>query len=196
MKWEILDKTECHKGFYELVEYSVRHALFAGGMSQSITREVMLRGRAAAVLPYDPVNDQVMLIEQFRIGAINSPHGPWLVEIIAGLVEPNERPESVAEREAMEEGGCNLQRIQPICEYYPSPGGSTERVNLFVAQMDGSQQGGNFGLKEEGEDIRAFVVPLDEALDQVRRGVIDNAMTIIAIQWLALNRDNLLSDWL
>ncbi|AOU98062.1 ADP-ribose diphosphatase [Acidihalobacter yilgarnensis] len=195
MKWEILDKVQCFKGFYELVRYRVRHALFAGGMGKPITRELMVRGRAAAVLPYDPITDQVMLVEQFRIGAIDSPHGPWLVEIIAGLVEAGEQAEAVVRREALEEAGCALQEILPICEYYSSPGGSTERVSLFAARMESRGQGGIFGLADEGEDIRAFLVPADEAIDQMQRGLIDNAMSIIALQWLMLNREQLRANW-
>ncbi|OBS10828.1 NUDIX domain-containing protein [Acidihalobacter prosperus] len=195
MKWEILDKVQCFKGFYELVRYRVRHALFAGGMGQPITRELMIRGQAAAVLPYDPVSDRVLLVEQFRIGAIDSPHGPWLVEIVAGLVEPGEQPEAVARREALEEAGCTLREIEPICEYYSSPGGSTERVSLFAARMDSDGLGGIHGLAEEGEDIRAFLMSADEAIDQMRRGLIDNAMSIIALQWLALNRERLRAQW-
>lgn len=195
MKWEILDRVRCYKGFYELVLYRVRHALFRGGMGEPITRELMIRGHAAAVLPYDPSNDLVLMIEQFRIGALDSPHGPWLVEIVAGLVEPGEQPDEVVRREALEESGCTLKEVLPICEYYSSPGGSTERVSLFVAHMDSNNQGGVFGLAEEGEDIRAFLMPADQAIDQVERGLIDNAMSIIALQWLALHRERLRMEW-
>lgn len=195
MKWEILDKVQCFKGFYELVRYRIRHALFRGGMGAPITRELMIRGHAAAVLPYDPITDQVLLIEQFRIGALDSAHGPWLVEVVAGLVEPGERPEEVVRREALEEAGCKLKEVTPICEYYSSPGGTTERVTLFVAHMESHGQGGIFGLEEEGEDIRAFLMYADEAIDQMERGVIDNAMSIIALQWLALHRARLKAQW-
>lgn len=195
MKWEILDKEQCFKGFYELVRYRLRHALFAGGMGQPITRELMIRGHAVAVLPYDPVTDQVLLVEQFRVGALDSPHGPWLIEVIAGLVEPGEQPEAVARREAIEEAGCELQEMLPICEYYSSPGGTTERISLFAARMDSDGLGGIHGLAEEGEDIRAFLLPADEAIEQMQRGLIDNAMSIIALQWLAANRTGLRESW-
>lgn len=195
MKWEILDKEQCFKGFYELRRYRLRHALFAGGMGQPITRELMIRGHAAAVLPYDPVTDQVLLVEQFRVGALDSPHGPWLIEVIAGLVEPGEQPEEVARREAIEEAGCELQEMLPICEYYSSPGGTTERISLFAARMHSDGLGGIHGLAEEGEDIRAFLLPADEAIEQMQRGLIDNAMSIIALQWLAANRGGLRESW-
>lgn len=195
MKWEILDKEQCFKGFYELLRYRLRHALFAGGMGQPITRELMIRGHAAAVLPYDPVTDQVLLVEQFRIGALDSPRGPWLIEVIAGLVEPGEQPEEVARREAIEEAGCELQEMLPICEYYSSPGGTTERISLFAARMHSAGLGGIHGLAEEGEDIRAFLLPADEAIEQMQRGLIDNAMSIIALQWLAANRTGLRESW-
>lgn len=195
MRWEILDRVQCFKGFYELVRYRISHSLFRGGMGTPISRELLIRGHAAAVLPYDPTTDQVLMIEQFRIGALDSAHGPWLIEIVAGLVESGEKPEEVVRREALEEAGCLLKEVTPISEYYSSPGGTTERVSLFVAHMDSRNQGGIFGLAEEGEDIRAFLMYADEAIDQMQRGIIDNAMSIIALQWLALHRERLKLRW-
>ena len=195
MKWEIMEEDLCFQGFYRLMRYRVRHALFEGGMGEPVVRELLVRGHAAGVLPYDPVRDEIVLIEQFRIGALESPHGPWLVEIVAGLVEEGEQPEAVARREAMEEAGCQLQDLAHICSYYSSPGGSNERISLYVGRVDSSSVGGIHGLAHEGENIRVGVCPAEEAFDRVARGLIDNAPSIIALQWLQLNRERLRESW-
>ncbi|APZ43079.1 NUDIX domain-containing protein [Acidihalobacter ferrooxydans] len=195
MKWEVMQEELCFQGFYRLKRYQVRHALFEGGMGAPIRRELLLRGNAAGVLPYDPVRDAVVLVEQFRIGAMNSPHGPWLTEIVAGLMEPGEQPEDVVRREAVEEAGCQLRELEHISTYYSSPGGSDERVSLFVGCVDSEGMGGIHGLAEEGENIRVSVRAAEEAFAQMAGGLIDNAMTIIALQWLQLHRERLRGLW-
>ena len=103
----ILDKTVCYDGFFRIERYRLRHQLFRGGWSREITRELFERGHAAAVLPYDPLLDAVVLIEQFRIGALETPGDPWLLEIVAGVIDkPDETPEDVVRREAVEEANC------------------------------------------------------------------------------------------
>ena len=196
MKWEIMEEDLCFQGFYRLLRYRVRHALFEGGMGEPIVRELLVRGHAAGVLPYDPVRDEIVLVEQFRIGAVESPRSPWLLEIVAGLVEEGEQHEEVARREAMEEAGCQVHELEHICTYYSSPGGTNERVSLYVGRVDSAGLGGGIhGLAHEGENIRVEVRPAEEAFEQVARGLIDNAMSIIALQWLQLNRERLREAW-
>lgn len=195
MRWEVMEADLCFQGFYRLMRYRLRHALFEGGMGAPIERELLVRGHAAGVLPYDPVRDEVVLIEQFRIGALESPRSPWLLEIVAGLIEEGEQPEEVARREAIEEAGCRLHELEHICTYYSSPGGSNERVSLFVGRVDSAGLGGVYGLPDEGENIRVEVKPAAEAFEQVGRGLIDNAMSIIALQWLQTNRERLRASW-
>lgn len=195
MKWEIVDKSLSFKGYFRLFTYRLRHSLFAGGMGEVITRELLDRGMAAAVLPFDPRRDEVVLIEQFRIGAMDSPKGPWLTEIVAGLVEPGERPEQVARREAMEEAGCELGELVLAHECYSSPGSCNERVWIYVGRADTDGLGGIHGLAEEGEDIRVSVVSAAEAFDMARSGVIDSAMPLLALQWLELNHEALREAW-
>ena len=192
---DILEKTVCYAGFFRLKRYRLRHRLFSGAWSHTLVREVFERGHAAAVLPYDPVRDQVVLIEQFRIGALQAPGGPWLLEIVAGVLDPGETPEEVIRREAIEESGCPLQEIVPICEYLVSPGGSTERIALFCGKVDASQADGTHGLAEEGEDIRVEVMATDAAMAHLHTGRINAAAPIIALQWLLLNRDQLRRRW-
>jgi ADP-ribose pyrophosphatase len=137
----------------------------------------------------------VVLIEQFRIGAVESTKNPWLLEIVAGMIGPSESKLEVARREAQEEAGCQLLDIVPICEYLVSPGGSSETISLYCGRVDASQVNGIHGLAEEHEDIRVHVLPLEKALALLRNDGILSATPIIALQWLALNRDALLARW-
>ncbi|PZQ37353.1 MAG: ADP-ribose diphosphatase, partial [Ectopseudomonas oleovorans] len=139
--------------------------------------------------------DEVVLIEQFRVGAMDKADNPWLLELVAGLIDKDEEPEEVARREAVEEADLILGPLWPITQYFPSPGGSDEFVHLFLGRCDSSGAGGVHGLPEEGEDIRVHVMPLADALAAVRDGRINNAASIIALQWLALNRDEVRGMW-
>ncbi|MCQ4346292.1 NUDIX domain-containing protein [Pseudomonas stutzeri] len=194
-KVEIVEREACFRGFYALDRVHLRHELFRGGMGPLISRELFVRHDAVCVLPYDPVRERVVLIEQFRVGAMGKSADPWLLELVAGLIDKGESPEAVARREAQEEAGLALGELWPLTAYYPSPGGSDERVYLFVGRCDSSGAGGIHGLVEEGEDIRVLTMSLDEALAAVESGRIDNAASIIALQWLALNRERVRQAW-
>ncbi|URQ98209.1 NUDIX domain-containing protein [Pseudoalteromonas sp. SCSIO 43095] len=185
-----------YDGFFKINLYQFKHALFAGGESEVIRREILERGDAVAVLPYDPVTEQVLLIEQIRIGAIKSKHTPWLLECIAGMTDGSEDYESVVKKEAFEEAGLNLTELEFMLSYLSSPGGTTERLFLYLAHADLSQMStGIYGLETEGEDIKTHIMHLDEALERLNRGEIDNAATVICLQWLALNRDRIRKKW-
>jgi ADP-ribose pyrophosphatase len=193
---EILDKTVCYDGFFRLERYRLRHRLFSGAWSRVLTRELFERGHAAAVLPYDPALDVVVLVEQFRIGALEAPGGPWLLEIVAGVIDhPGETPEDVVRREAVEEANCQIQELVHICDYFVSPGGTSERISLFCGRVDAAGAGGLCGLAAEEEDIRVLVVPFAEAIEQLHAGKINSAAPIIALQWLQLNHDQLRARW-
>lgn len=192
---EVQQRETCFQGFYRLDRLHLRHRQFAGGMGPQLRRELFVRHDAVCVLPYDPQRDAVVLIEQFRVGALDKSSNPWLLELVAGLIDKDEQPEEVARREAEEEAGLRLESLWPISQYYPSPGGSDERVHLYIGRCDSSGAGGVHGLAEEGEDIRVHVWPMEDALAAVRDGRIDNAASIIALQWLALNRDEVRGLW-
>lgn len=192
---EVVEREACFRGFYQLDRLHLRHRLFAGGMGKLISRELFVRHDAVCVLPYDPQRDCVVLIEQFRVGALDKSLNPWLIELVAGLIDKDEQPEQVARREAVEEAGLGLAELWPLTQYYPSPGGSDERVHLYVGRCDSRGAGGVHGLEDEGEDIRVLVWSLDEALAAVEDGRIDNAASIIALQWLALNRAKVREHW-
>ncbi len=192
---EIIDKTLRYKGFFEIVRYRFRHRLFAGGWSGEIEREVFERGHAVAVLPYDPAADAVVLIEQFRIGAFVAGMAPWQIEIVAGIIEEGEAPEDVARREAEEEAGAAIGALIPICRYLVSPGGASESVQLYCGRVNSKGLGGIHGLPHENEDIRVEVQPFAAVLETLKAGKIGNAVTIVALQWLALNRDRVRAAW-
>lgn len=192
---EIVERVNCFKGFYQLDRVRLRHELFAGGMGREISRELFVRHDAVCVLPYDPQRDEVVLIEQFRVGALGKVDNPWLIELVAGLIDKDEQPEEVAHREAVEEAGLTFSALWPMTRYFPSPGGSDELVHLYLGRCSSSGAGGLHGLEEEGEDIRVRVWAFEDALQAVRDGVIANAATIIALQWLALNRDEVRGLW-
>ena len=192
---EVLDRSVAFDGYFQVVRYRVRHRQFAGGMGPELVREVFERGHAAAVLPYDPERDQVVLIEQFRIGALSLVEDPWLLEPVAGLIESDESATDVARREAQEEAGLAVLDLAPVCTYFASPGGTTETCAVFVGRVDAANAGGIFGLAHEGEDIKVHVVAVDLALDWLAEGRIKVATTIIALQWLALHRSDLRRRW-
>ena len=196
MKWSVIDTKLRYSGFFKLTEFTLKHDLFEGGESPVLTRELLDRHRAAAVLPYDPVRDELVLIEQFRIGAGDDPTGPWVIEIIAGLQEPNETAEQVIYREAMEEAGCAVSDLIPVHRYYSSPGSTNEQIQIFAGRTDTSGLGGIHGIDEEGEDIRVHVVDSDTAFEWLDQGRIDSALPIIALQWFRLNRDEIRTQWL
>jgi ADP-ribose pyrophosphatase len=193
--YEITQRENYFQGFYKLDKLYLRHELFAGGMSKQISRELFVRHDAVCVLPYDARRDEVVLIEQFRVGAAEKTGNPWLIELVAGLIDKAEEPEEVAHREAEEEAGLVFSALWPITKYFPSPGGSDEFVHLYLGQCKSEGAGGLHGLEEEGEDIRVTVWALDDALQAVRDGKIINASTIIALQWLALNRIEVRGLW-
>ena len=182
-------------GFFKVDKYSFEHAKFDGGTSTLIEREIFERGDAVAVLPYDPTSRTVLLVEQVRIGALKTKENPWLLECIAGMNDGSTDYESVARREAYEEAGIELTQLEFMLSYLSSPGGTTERLYLYLAHADLSQAGGVYGLDEEGEDIKVHVIPVDDALARLQSGEIDNAATVISLQWLALNEPRLQQEY-
>jgi len=192
---DIVKQTTCFQGFFRIDKYRLRHALFEGGVSEEMSRELFERGHAVAMLPYDPLLDRVVLIEQFRIGALHDPDGPWMTEIVAGMIGDGETAEDVALRESIEESGCEVRDLQRICRYYPSPGACSETIELFCGRVDASNAGGIHGLDHEHEDIRVITVGFDEAMSWIESGRLNSAAVIMALQWLAMNKARLLRAW-
>ncbi|MGK0673305.1 MAG: NUDIX domain-containing protein [Halothiobacillaceae bacterium] len=191
MQWELLAREVLYQGFFRLERYHLRHQRYAGGWTDIIRREIFERGHAVAVLPYDPKRDTVVMLEQFRPGALDAPGGPWLREFPAGMIEPGESLEDVVRREMLEEAGLVPTRLEYITRCWVSPGGTTESLYLYWAEVDSEGVGGLHGLPHEHEDIRVSVVPREEALALLEQGLICSAAPMILMQWLALNSDRL-----
>lgn len=191
--WELIEEETCYQGFFRLDRSKVRHRLFGGGWSGELQRELFRRGQSVGVLLYDPEADRVALLEQFRVGALNDEQGPWLLEIVAGMISAGESPQEVALREIVEETGLGLDGIKlvPIGRFLLSPGGCDENITLFCGLADLNRTGGVYGLAAEAEDIRVFTLPSDEAFRAVRSGRCNNAPAVIALQWLQLNIERL-----
>jgi ADP-ribose pyrophosphatase len=177
-----------HDGFLKLRKVHLRHKLFHGGWSGTIDRETSLRRDAVGVLLFDKALQKIALVEQFRIGAyMREGAQPWLLELVAGLIEAGESPEDVAIRESLEEAGCVVTELEPVHGYFSSPGGGNEYFHLFLGHCDLANAGGIFGLPEENEDIKVHVIDCADISELLKSGRINNAHTLIALQWLLIN---------
>ena len=192
---EILSRDVCHHGFFIVDRLRLRHRRYDGSWSPPLVREVVGPHQAVAVLPYDPVHDTVVLIEQFRPGAMVRGRPPWLVEVVGGMIDGDETPEQVARRETLEESGLQVIDLEPVASFFPSPGGSSEYIELFCARVDAQGAGGIHGVASEHEDIRVLHVSATEAIAMATENRLENAYSFIALFWLASNRDRLRQKW-
>ncbi|WP_114327508.1 NUDIX domain-containing protein [Candidatus Colwellia aromaticivorans] len=187
-------ETKYH-GFFKMNEYHLNHKLFSGDQSEPFTREVFERGDAVVVMLYDPKKDTLLLLEQFRPGILRANETPWMLEFVAGMFDDNESPIDVAIREAKEEANIELKpaSVQLIMKYFSSPGGTSECIHLYWAPFDSSKvsSGSIHGLAHENEDIMLHVVSRNDAFTLLTDGKISNAATVIGLQWLAINYQNL-----
>lgn len=179
---QIVDRTRTYDGFLKMDKLQLRHSLYGGGDSGTMTRELLVRNPAVAVLVYDPGAHAIVLIEQFRVGAVGA-EKPWLVELIAGVIEAGETPADVAVREASEEAGADIQIVELIAECYNSAGGSNERTTIFFATVDSKSVIEHGGLATEHEDIRVMVVPVPEFERALRAGEYQTASLVLAGWW-------------
>ena len=177
-----------YKGFFDVDRITLRHRLFGGTWSKLIKREILSRGESVGVLLYDPKNQLIGLVEQFRIGALNDPIGPWQFEIVAGILEFGESPSEVAHRELLEEAGLRVYSLIPICNYLVSAGGTDEKMHLFCGLANLLDKAGNFGLDSENEDIFLHIWKYDEAMQAKDDGILNSAAVTISLQWLELNK--------
>lgn len=191
----IIEKTRLFSGFFKMTKFTFKHRLFEGGWSESIQREVFERGHAIAVLLYDPDLSEFVLLEQFRIGALETSESPWLFEVVAGIIDPGETPEDVCHRESLEEAGVEVTHLTKALSYLSSPGGTTERLHIYIGKVDAHKAKGVHGLEYEGEDILVHRVEESEAMKWIEQGKIDNAAALIALQWFAINKSKVLDEW-
>lgn len=190
---ELLDRHYEHLGFFTLEHLHMRHARFDGGPAMEIERTVFSAGEAVTLLPYDPVRDRVLLLEQFRTApyAKGDPE-PWLLEPIAGIVDAGDTIENNARREAIEEAGLSVDTLHFVSRYYPSPGATAQVFYSYVATADLTDELATYGgLVDEGEDIAVHLVPFKDAMAMMESGEIAVAPLIISLQWLATHRASL-----
>ena len=192
---QLLERSTVFQGYFRVDRYRLRHRRYDGSLGRPISREVFERGHAAAVLPYDPLTDAVVLIEQFRIGPYARGDYPWQVETIAGIIHDGETAPEVARREALEEAACTVTALEPVARYYMSPGAVSEHMTLYCGRTEAAGLGGVHGLAEEDEDIRVCVMPFADALARARAQAIGNSPALIALLWLALERERLRALW-
>lgn len=188
---EIIRRETLYEGHLRLQKYHLRHGLFGGGWSPEISRELVVRGDAVCVLPYDPVHDEVVLIEQFRIAAYTGGLPAWQLEIPAGVIDDGMTAEAVGRRELEEEADCTALEMHLICRGLSSSGMLSELASIYCAIVDSSDAGGVHGLVHEHEDIRATVFPFEEAYRRIEEDSFHHIHGIVALQWLAANRDRL-----
>ena len=193
---EVVEKETAYQGFFRIDRYQLKHGKFEGGMTELLSREVFERGHAVGALAYDPKRDQVVFIKQCRAGAYAAgAQDPWLMEVVAGIIDEGETPEAVAKREMREETGLKSTRVKHICSYYVSPGGATESVELYCLEVDSSEADAIAGHEAEGEDIQTHVMSTADALRLMNENRINNAVSVIALQWLALHHETLRQEW-
>lgn len=192
---EILERRRAYDAFFKLDVLDLRHERFDGTWTPVLRRELFVQRAAVAVLPYDAMLDVVVLVEQFRAGCVDLPGDPWLIEAVAGLVEEGEAPEEVAARETREETGLEVGRLKFVCRYHASPGGTSERVQVYVGEVVAPDAGGMFGMAHEGEDIRTHIVPALTAFEMVDDGRIVAANGVVPLLWLRSQRERLRREW-
>lgn len=182
-----------HAGFFGLDVLDLSYRRFDGEESGRILREVFVAGDAVTVLPYDPQRDRVLVIEQFRAGPFGRGDPmPWQLEAIAGRIDPGETPEDAARREAQEEAALDLGRLEPVAQYYPTPGAVTEYLYSYVAICDlPDGSAGVFGAAEEAEDIKGHLIGFDRLMELVATGEVANAPLLLTALWLQRERARL-----
>ncbi len=193
---DIIESERVFKGYFSVRKLTLKHRQFAGGWSAAFTRELFERGDAVAVLPWNPVTDELIMIEQFRVGALRGEDSPWMLELVAGVVEPGETDLAVVHREAAEEAACVMDCVKPITSFYPSAGACSEQIRLFIGRVVSAGVGQVHGLDTEMEDIMVHAISRADAIALLDSNRINNGFTLIALQWLARFGDALREEWL
>lgn len=186
-KFKILSKKNLYNGFFEMNEVILKYKKYNGKWSQDIRRELFGGAQVAAVLPYDPIKKEIVMIQQFRPGTVSKNFDNYLFEIVAGIIDKEEKPEQTAKRECLEETGCKIKKLEPIQGYFPAPGSSESFYHLFLGEVEAFEGERIMGLKIENEDIRVRSFKIDQIKEKMQKGEILNGLTLIALQWFFLN---------
>jgi|TARA_B100000745_G_scaffold171168_1_gene112210 ADP-ribose pyrophosphatase len=185
-KYNIIKKKKIHDGFFKLHELTFTHQKHNGKWSSEIKREIFSGAHVATVIPYDPINKKILLLEQFRSGLLHRKDDPVIIEIVAGIIDEGELPEDAAQRECIEETGCSVKKLKKILSYYPAPGSSESFYHLFLAEVESFEGKRIVGQKDENEDILVGSYGIDEVRNLMKRKKIINGVTLIALQWFFL----------
>jgi len=195
MEYKVLNEERISDGFFRMSRVEVRHQSYRGGWCEPVVRERLEDISAASVLLYDPEQDAVVLVEQFRAGMMGVQDPPWSLETVSGYCDKaHEKPHEVARREVMEETGCEVKNLVEIGAFFVSPGFSVEQIFLYVGQVDSRQAGGIHGLPHEGEEIKVEVIPRAQAM-QALFGRLNSTSILVALQWLDRHLDQLRTEW-
>ncbi|MDB6096775.1 MAG: putative MutT/nudix family protein [Francisellaceae bacterium] len=192
---ELIKETTLFNNYLTIKEYSFKHKLFYGGWSKTLTRELLVKNPAVMVLLYDPIKDLIIMVEQIRMGLYNDKLSPWLLEPVAGVVEAGESPQETAIRETKEESDCEILDLEFICEYYPSPGTSSEKSILYCGRVAAPESGGCYGLIDEGEDIKIHILSSNLVFKLLKENKLNNASAIISVMWLKEHKNDLIQKW-
>ena len=193
-------KRVVYKGFFSVEEHDLSYRKFNNQQSSILTRSALISSDAVIVLPYDPVNDRILLIEQFRVGPyIKGDENPWVLEPIAGLIDEGETPESAGIREAQEEAHLEIKRLELVARSYPSPGISTEFFHQYIGIVELLDSSDLIaGLSSENEDIRSHIFEYEQFFEMIESGKVKVGPLILLGLWLSKNRNRLrktYSDW-
>ena len=186
-KFKILDKKNIHNGFFKMNEVTLKYQKYDGSWSNELKRELFGGAQVSAVLPYDPENKKIVLIQQFRPGTISRNSENYLDEVVAGIIDQGETPEDTAKRECLEETGCKVNNLKSIQGYFPAPGSSESFYNLFLGEVVAPDKEIIRGLENENEDILVKSYSFDEVKTKMENKEILNGLTLIALQWFFLN---------
>ena len=186
-KFKILNKKNIHNGFFKMNEITLKYKKYDGSWSNEIKRELFGGAQVSAVLPYDPVNKKIVLIQQFRPGTISRDSNNYLDEIVAGIIDPGESPKDTAIRECLEETGCKVKNLRSIQGYFPAPGSSESFYHLFLAEVIAPDKEAIRGLENENEDILVKSYTFEQVKEKMEKNEILNGLTLIALQWFFLN---------
>ena len=186
-KFKILNKKNIHNGFFKMNEITLKYKKYDGSWSNEIKRELFGGAQVSAVLPYDPENKKIVLIQQFRPGTISRDSNNYLDEIVAGIIDPGETPKDTAIRECLEETGCKVKNLRSIQGYFPAPGSSESFYHLFLAEVIAPNKEAIRGLENENEDILVKSYTFEQVKEKMEKNEILNGLTLIALQWFFLN---------
>jgi len=186
LKYKIINKKNLYSGFFGLNKYKFIHEKHNGDWTDTVEREIFSGAHVSSLLPYDPVKEEIILIQQFRAGILSRYDEDYLYEIVAGIIDGDEKPQETAKRECFEETGCKVKKIIPIQAYFPAPGSSESYYHLFLGEINSFDGERIKGLESENEDILVKSFKINDVRNMLKKKKIKNGLTLIAIQWFFL----------